>query len=863
MRRFSLSSLRARLLLLVLIAVLPALGLIAYEGVGHRRQHAAEAQEEALRLARLASDEHRQLIEGAHPLLTGLAQFPAVRGQDSRACSSLFASILKRFPYYVNAGAAKPDGDIFCSAVPLPGPVNIADRDYFQRTLQMRDFTVSDYLIGRISGKPTLILTHPAVDDSGVVRAVVFLGLDLAWLNRLAAEARLPQGSVITVVDRNGRMLARHPDPEKWIGESVRDVEIVKTVLAQGEGVAEASGFDGIPRLFGFTPLHGLEETRYGYVWIGIPQDVAYAVPNRILVRNLVGVALAGVLAFVAAWMGADLFLLRRVNALVGAARRLGAGDLSVRTGLSHNRGELGQLAGAFDEMAEALARRGAEVERAQGAQRASEEALKQERDFISAVLDTMSALVVVLDSEGRIIRFNRACELTLGYRLDEVKGRRLWDLFLGPEEVEAGKTVFGDVLRGHRLSKRETHWIAKDGSSRLIVWSNTVLSGARGSVEYVVATGIDITERKQVEENLRKSEATARAFLESAGEGILVADRDGRIVLANAKIEQMFGHRRDELLGQPVDILLPERFRDVHVGHRSTYTSEPRVRPMGLGLDLAGRRKDGSEFPVEISLSFTETEEGIRIMAFITDITERLTLQRAARQSEKLAALGTLAAGLAHELNNPIGIIASRIDLMLMEAEGRNLPTGVREDLQVLHRNARRVARIAQGLLSFARQSPGQRGPVDLNRVVEDMLLLAGKQMTKEGIRINTTLDRALPLVLGDANALEQVILNLMTNSREAMVDGGEIRIETGLSPERSGWVRLVVADTGPGISPEELPKIFDPFYTTKPEGTGLGLSVSFGIIRDHQGTVDVQSGPGRGTTFILSFPMVPRGAA
>jgi PAS domain S-box-containing protein len=138
---------------------------------------------------------------------------------------------------------------------------------------------------------------------------------------------------------------------------------------------------------------------------------------------------------------------------------------------------------------------------------------------------------------------------------------------------------------------------------------------------------------RRRVEENLRKSEGRSRAFLESAGEGILIVDRPGRIMYANVKIEPMFGYRRDELLEQTVEVLLPDRFRAVHLGHRAAYTSTPRIRPMGLDLDLAGRRKDGSEFPVEISLSFTETDEGIQIMAFISNITSRKQTEVALEQ--------------------------------------------------------------------------------------------------------------------------------------------------------------------------------------------------------------------------------------
>jgi signal transduction histidine kinase len=240
----------------------------------------------------------------------------------------------------------------------------------------------------------------------------------------------------------------------------------------------------------------------------------------------------------------------------------------------------------------------------------------------------------------------------------------------------------------------------------------------------------------------------------------------------------------------------------------------------------------------------------------------ERADLEQGARRAEKLAALGTLAAGLAHELNNPIGIICSRIEVMLLEAESTGLPEAIRRDLQVLHRNAQRVARIAQGLLSFSRQSPGTQGVVQLNDVVRETLLLAERQMTRTGISLTVEAADALPPVRGDGSALEQVLLNLMTNAGAAVEAGGEIRIITRRHPERPGCVQLVVADSGCGIPPDILPRIFDPFFSTKPSGTGLGLSVSDGIVREHGGTIDVVSTPGQGTRFTITLPAIDQPA-
>jgi len=348
----------------------------------------------------------------------------------------------------------------------------------------------------------------------------------------------------------------------------------------------------------------------------------------------------------------------------------------------------------------------------------------------------------------------------------------------------------------------------------------------------------------------------SARDLLDSVPDAVVGVDRERRIAFVNVQTEEMFGYPRAELVGQTIELLIPTRLRRTHARHRATYMAAPRVRSMGRGLDLAGRKKDGTEFPVEVSLSYVPTDEGALAFAFIIDISERLAFQRAARQADKLAALGTLSAGIAHEINNPIGIISSRVEVMLLEAEEGELPDALRKDLDVILRHARRVAAITQGLLSFARRSSGARVAVNLNRVAEEMLQLIQKDLSRARVTVTMRLDERLPDIVADSNAIGQVLLNLLTNARGAMPEGGEITIETE-HLAATGSVRLQVRDTGTGIPPEILPKIFDPFFTTKPDGTGLGLSISHGIVHDHRGTLDVRSEMGAGTIFTLTFPI------
>lgn len=372
-----------------------------------------------------------------------------------------------------------------------------------------------------------------------------------------------------------------------------------------------------------------------------------------------------------------------------------------------------------------------------------------------------------------------------------------------------------------------------------------------------------DRRRRGLAEAALAREREYTRLLVEGANALIVGLDLDGGITVFNRAAEELTGYRRDDVRGKHwFDLMVP---RD---HYPQVWKEFQKLKTTGLSDDFESPivTASGEERVIAWRNVILRDEGKIAgTLSFGIDLTERrraeqqrVALVEAARRAEKLAALGTLAAGLAHELNNPIGIISSRIELMLLEAESAQMPVPLVEDLRVLHRQAQRVARIASGLLSFARQSSGERMPVDLNHVVEETLLLAERQMAKQGIRVETRLSAGLPPLLGDANTLQQVLLNLVTNAWDALEGGGHLRIETSALPGPPSTVRLVIADTGRGIDPQVLPRIFDPFFSTKSTGTGLGLSITDGIVREHGGTIDVESSPGDGTRFVLTFPAV-----
>ncbi len=386
MKLSKLAGLQIRLFLLVLLAVVPVLVVVVAGALEHRKLMAGAVQEDALRIARVAARDYEELIEEAERLLRGLENVSAIDGDSADACSAQLATLHTAYPQYSMLGAATAAGDISCSSRPLLGTASLAGEPFFQHVVETHSLAASNFVAGHVSGRPGLLVANPVVVQDEL-RRVLLAEIDLSWVGRILEQAELPAGSTFLVVDAEGTVLAHAPDSESWVGRSIASASIVQEVLSRrAEGVTQALGMDGVDRLYAFLPLGDDDAPTGAYVVIGVPTAVAFERPDRVLVLSLAGLAVAAGLALLAARFGGHVFLIGPMRDLLGATRRLAAGDLSARSATAGRPDEIGQLARAFDAMAASLEHRESERQRAEQALRESEARLRRESERLLAL---------------------------------------------------------------------------------------------------------------------------------------------------------------------------------------------------------------------------------------------------------------------------------------------------------------------------------------------------------------------------------------------------------------------------------------------------------------------------------------------
>jgi len=349
---------------------------------------------------------------------------------------------------------------------------------------------------------------------------------------------------------------------------------------------------------------------------------------------------------------------------------------------------------------------------------------------------------------------------------------------------------------------------------------------------------------------------ARNQAIVETATEGIVTIDRTGHIETFNGAAERLFGYQLAEVVGKNVSLLMPQPYRDDHDAYLQRYMTTGVRHIIGIGREVVGRRKDGSTFPIDLSIG-EGWDGGERFFtAVIRDITDRKEMQTKLGQTERLAAVGELAAGVAHEVNNPINTMINCAQLI----RDGDAPD---DNCRVIIEEGERIAEIVKDLLQFARDDSDRPQPTSLHEVVQRTLRLISENFKRHGVALTVEVPEELPQVKARPQQIQQVLLNLLINAKDALLSDGHDPRSVMLSASVDGTgVRLSVTDNGPGIPPHLGTRIFEPFVTTKRArgGTGLGLSISKSIVEGYAGTLDVDSKPGAGASFRIWLPCVER---
>jgi PAS domain S-box-containing protein len=639
MARLPLSGLRLQLLALVLIALIPTTVLGFYVGLVERRDAAADARQHTLDLVRLIAAREGEQITGIRQILPLLAMRSVVRDRSDE-CPALLRSLRGRSPYYANVGAADLRGDVYCSALPLQGRVNIADRAYFKNAVRTRGFSVGEYQIGRISGKAAQNFGYPIFTSAGAVQGVVFVALDLSWFVQIAAGTPLPEDSALLVIDRNNTVLSRFPDPVRWVGNTMPDEPLTRAVRAGArEGTVESrSGLDGIQRMYAFAPLGQGADRGAAYVALGIPAAVAFAEADRTLAGALAVLGVVAMLAFAAASALGDRVVVRGINRLLAATTRLRAGDLTARAGPPYPKSELGAVAHAFDDMVRSLQARLAETAKAQDALRHSERRFR-------ALIENSSDATFLTDATQSIVYASPAIERILGYGPDELVGRKIGD-FQHPDDTPQTGEVYARLAaeRGARTSVtfRVRH---RGGSWRWLDGMATNLL-EDPSVRAIVGNFRDITARRRAEEALRRNERRFRALIEHSSDVTVLAHADGTITYASPPIGRVLGYPPEEIVGQSIYSLVHPDDVAAVTDAFANIVREPGAR---ASVQARARRKDGSwRWMDAMGVNLLADPDVEAIVGHLWDVTTRKEAEEAVRR--RAADLEALHA-IAHDL--------------------------------------------------------------------------------------------------------------------------------------------------------------------------------------------------------------------
>jgi PAS domain S-box-containing protein len=455
-------------------------------------------------------------------------------------------------------------------------------------------------------------------------------------------------------------------------------------------------------------------------------------------------------------------------------------------------------------------------------------------------------------------------------FGLDAKLFEATYDAFLNsvhPGDRQQLEEAVAAAINNKADYKVEHRIIRPDGEILHVSEQGFVSYNDKGEPKRLIGTVIDITELKESELSRIQVEEEFRNLWERSFHSMITIDSGSRITRVNKSTEARFGYSREELIGQNINLLVPEKFRSAHSFLQEQYHQDPSARVMGAGLELEAQCKNGEVIPVEVALSSIEHEGHREVLVQIQDISDRKNLENKLHQAKKLEALGRSVGGLAHDLNNLLAVMYNSIEM----ANLRLNPNGSKDsDIERALKAGDRARNMIDQMLAFTRQNNLQPKLIDVNEIIQKFEKLI-RPLIPEQIQLDLVLGSQLGRARLDPEKFEQIIMNLVLNARDAIDGSGKITIRTSAlstgNPDSTidgnthliRYIQISIIDTGSGMSKEEIGKIFEPFFTTKQsgQGTGLGLASVYGIVKQSRGDITVDSTPGIGSRFDLCFPV------
>ncbi len=876
---FMRQSIRTKLLSMIFIIFLPAFAINISSGLDERRNEITKAQGNALLVAQSLAIQQEQIATGTKMMLGALSQMNEVKKLDAEACNTLFRELHERYPFYSIILAVTPDGNVFAASMPFePGTINLSERKHIKDAIRTLDFSVGEYIKGKVSNTASLNYTYPVLDGNKQLIAIVIAGLRLDEYSKFISKANLAEDYTIAITDYKGVRLFRFPENAATaVGKSVLDSSIERMSGEKEQGIFETTSMDGVRRLFAFRQVRIREgSSPYLYMLVGIGKNKIVHMANVKMFGNLLKLGFVMVVAMFLAWIFGNSTLIKPINRLAKATRQFGEGELAIRTDLPHTPDELGRLAKSFDDMASLLEEKNIARASAENALRKAHDELEErveERtselnhsgELIRLIMESMEEGIFGYDMEGRCSFINKAAAEMLGCSIEEILSLPVHELIHhshadGTPYARSDCPMFHSLERGEiNYSEEEVLW-RKDGSLFPVAYTSAPLR-KDGAIIGAVVVFRDITQRKKGEETLRERQYRLKTILSTSNEGFWEVDNDARTLAVNQAMCAILGRSREEVLGKTVFEFLDE-------GNLPIMKEQLRRRAGGEtgAYEVAVGRRDGTLAPCLFNATPFYDKDGVKTGSFamVTDITDRKKMEEElieARDKAEAAALakGEFLANMSHEIRTPMNGVIGMTGLLL----DTELTDEQRRYAETVRFSSESLLGLINDILDFSKIEANKLEletlDFDLSCLLEDLAATLAAHAHEKGLELLCAANPKMPVLLqGDPGRLRQILTNLAGNAVK-FTRSGEVSIRVALIEEnaRDVILRFSVRDTGIGIPEDKLGLLFDKFTqvdastTRHYGGSGLGLAISKQLAEMMGGEIGVNSQEGEGSEF------------